>query len=105
MKNITQIVWPSSNMDQTLESFLEELEISDDENKKVFKAYQTALNKSKEQIIQIIEWKYEKDKDVENARIAYKIQKEFSEKQKDIWDKVKTRIEEIFKIKHEKKVA
>lgn len=63
MKNTTQIVWPSSDMNQTLESFLEELEISD-KNMKVFKAYKTALNKSKEQIIQIIEWKYEKDKDV-----------------------------------------
>lgn len=104
MENTTKIVWPSSNMDQTLESFLEELEISD-KNIKVFKAYKTALNKSKEQIIQIIEWKYEKAKDVENARIAYKIQKEFSEKQKDIWDKVKIRIEKILDIKNEKKVA
>jgi len=89
----------SSPINMTLDDYIRDLDISD-KWMKVFKAYKISLNKSKEEIINILSDEYLKEDKVLLNQIAYKISVELEDEMRDTNYKVQEVLEWALWVKH-----
>ena len=89
----------SSPVDMTLDDYIRDLDISD-KWIKVFKAYKISLNKSKDDIMNILSNEYLKEDKALLNQIAYKISIELEEEMKDTNYKVQKILEWALWVEH-----
>jgi len=89
----------SSPVDMTLDDYIRDLDISD-KWIKVFKAYKISLNKSKDEIMNILSNEYLKEDKALLNQIAYKISIELEEEMKDTNYKVQKILEWALWVEH-----